>query len=72
MALHSDKHLATLIEETASPGGTTIYGLHQLELGGVRGTLMNAVEAATTRSNELTCKCLLQFLNLKCTDSVRC
>jgi len=54
MALHSDKHLATLIEETASPGGTTIYGLHQLELGGVRGTLMNAVEAATTRSNELS------------------
>jgi pyrroline-5-carboxylate reductase len=36
-----------------SPGGTAITGLHTLEHGGVRTTLMNAVEAATRRSREL-------------------
>ena len=33
-----------------SPGGTTISGLHTLEAGGLRTTLMNAVEEATKRS----------------------
>jgi pyrroline-5-carboxylate reductase len=36
-----------------SPGGTAIAGLHTLEKGGLRTTLINAVEAATTRSMEL-------------------
>jgi pyrroline-5-carboxylate reductase len=36
-----------------SPGGTAITGLHTLENGGLRTTLMNAVEAATRRSREL-------------------
>ncbi len=36
-----------------SPGGTTISGIHELEKGGLRATLMNAVEAATKRSMEL-------------------
>jgi pyrroline-5-carboxylate reductase len=36
-----------------SPGGTTIAGIHELEKGGVRASLMNAVEAATKRSVEL-------------------
>jgi len=36
-----------------SPGGTAIAGLHTLEGGGLRTTLMNAVEAATARSKEL-------------------
>ena len=35
------------------PGGTAIAGLHTLEAGGLRTTLMNAVEAATKRSREL-------------------
>ena len=36
-----------------SPGGTTISGIHELEKGGVRASLMNAVESATKRSIEL-------------------
>ncbi len=36
-----------------SPGGTTISGIHELEKGGLRASLMNAVEAATRRSMEL-------------------
>ncbi len=36
-----------------SPGGTTISGLHTLEEGGLRTTLMNAVEIATQRSEAL-------------------
>ena len=36
-----------------SPGGTTIAGVHELEKGGIRASLMNAVEAAAKRSMEL-------------------
>jgi pyrroline-5-carboxylate reductase len=36
-----------------SPGGTTIAGIHELEKGGIRASLMNAVESATKRSIEL-------------------
>ncbi len=36
-----------------SPAGTTAAGLHQLELGGVRGAVLSAVQAATERSREL-------------------
>jgi len=53
MLLESGRNPAELINIIASPGGTTIAGLHALESGGFRGTLMNAVEAATNRSREL-------------------
>jgi pyrroline-5-carboxylate reductase len=36
-----------------SPGGTAIAGLHTLESGGLRRTLIDAVEAATLRSEAL-------------------
>ena len=36
-----------------SPGGTAIAGLHTLEEGGLRTTLINAVETATKRAREL-------------------
>jgi len=42
-----------LKNRVTSPGGTTIAGLHALEKGSLRATLMNAVEKATLRSKEL-------------------
>lgn len=53
MALESDLHPGALRDQVTTPGGTTIAGLHELELGGVRASLMSAVEAAAERSFEL-------------------
>ena len=53
MVLTTDQHPAQLKDAVASPGGTTIAGLHELERGGLRAALMNAVLAATVRSQEL-------------------
>lgn len=53
MVLESGQHPARLKDQVASPGGTTIAGLHRLEQGGLRAVLMDAVEAATRRSQEL-------------------
>lgn len=49
----SGKHPAQLRSEVCTPGGTTIYGLHTLEQGGVRASTMSAVESATERAKEL-------------------
>jgi pyrroline-5-carboxylate reductase len=53
MVLETQNHPGVLKDMVASPGGTTIAGLHALERGGVRGALMDAVEAATNRAMEL-------------------
>jgi pyrroline-5-carboxylate reductase len=53
LAWESKKHPGELKDMVTSPGGTTISGLHTLEAGGLRTTLMNAVQAATKRSIEL-------------------
>ncbi|KNA12919.1 hypothetical protein SOVF_122060 [Spinacia oleracea] len=54
MAVNSGKHPAQLKDDVASPGGTTIAGIHELEKGGFRGTLINAVVAAAKRGHELS------------------
>lgn len=53
MVLETQSHPGVLKDMVASPGGTTIAGLHALERAGVRGALMDAVEAATRRAIEL-------------------
>lgn len=53
LVLSGDKHTGQLKDMVTSPGGTTIAGIRVLEEGGIRGTLMAAVEAATLRSQAL-------------------
>jgi len=53
MALETGEHPGRLKDRVTSPGGTTIAGLHALERGRLRASLMDAVEAAATRSQEL-------------------
>ncbi|MGZ8833746.1 MAG: pyrroline-5-carboxylate reductase, partial [Thermoanaerobaculia bacterium] len=53
LLLETNEHPGRLKDMVTSPGGTAITGLHTLEHGGLRTTLMNAVEAATRRSREL-------------------
>ena len=53
LLLETGEHPGRLKDMVTSPGGTTIAGLHTLESGGLRHTLMNAVEVATRRATEL-------------------
>jgi pyrroline-5-carboxylate reductase len=53
MVLETGEHPGALKDAVASPGGTTIEGIHELEKGKLRGTVMNAVRAATEKSKKL-------------------
>jgi pyrroline-5-carboxylate reductase len=53
LLIDTGEHPGMLKDKVTSPGGTAIAGLHTLEAGGLRTTLINAVEAATHRSAEL-------------------
>jgi len=54
MVLSTGQHPGALKDAVTSPGGTTIAGLHALEQGGLRGTLIDAVQSATERAHELS------------------
>jgi pyrroline-5-carboxylate reductase len=53
LLLETNEHPGQLKDRVTSPGGTSIAGIHTLEQGGLRTTIMDAVEAATNRSCEL-------------------
>jgi len=53
MVLETGQHPGALKDMVASPGGTTIEGVHELEKAGVRGALMKAVRAAAEKSKSL-------------------
>jgi pyrroline-5-carboxylate reductase len=53
LLIETGTHPGQLKDQVTSPGGTAIAGLHTLEAGGLRTTLINAVEAATRRAKEL-------------------
>ena len=53
LLLDTGEHPGRLKDMVTSPGGTAIAGLHTLESGGLRRTLIDAVETATNRSAQL-------------------
>jgi pyrroline-5-carboxylate reductase len=53
LLLETGEHPGRLKDMVTSPGGTAIAGLHTLEAGGLRRTLIDAVESATKRALEL-------------------
>ena len=53
MVLETREHPAVLKDRVTSPAGTTIAGMRQLEICGVRAAMFEAVMAAANRSREL-------------------
>jgi len=53
MVLETGQHPGALKDQVTSPGGTTIEGVHELEKGKLRATVINAVRAATEKSKKL-------------------
>ena len=62
LLLETKEHPGQLKDKVTSPGGTSIAGIHTLEQGGLRTTIMDAVEAATNRSRELGEMTIKNFL----------
>jgi pyrroline-5-carboxylate reductase len=54
MVLETGDHPVALKDAVASPGGTTIAGLSELEKGGFRAAVVSAVKAAAKRARELS------------------
>ncbi len=53
LLIETGEHPGVLKDRVTSPGGTAIAGLHTLEAGGLRTTLIDAVVTATERSRQL-------------------
>ena len=54
MAVSTSEHPAILRNRVTSPGGTTAAGLYELERGGARASIINAVVAAALRSKQMS------------------
>lgn len=54
MVLETGEHPARLKDMVATPGGTTVCGLYELEKAGIRAALVKTVESATIRAKELS------------------
>ncbi|MEM2094933.1 MAG: pyrroline-5-carboxylate reductase [Candidatus Bathyarchaeia archaeon] len=54
MVLETGEHPSKLKDLVATPGGTTIHGLYELEKGNLRASCISAVESATKRAKELS------------------
>lgn len=65
LLLESNEHPGQLKDRVTSPGGTSIAGIHTLEQGGLRTTIIDCVEAATIRSKELGEVTIKNFENSK-------
>jgi pyrroline-5-carboxylate reductase len=68
MLIETQEHPGQLRDRVTSPGGTAIAGLATLEQGGLRTTLINAVEVATHRSRELGEIMIKNFTNNNAAD----
>ncbi|MBA7635501.1 Pyrroline-5-carboxylate reductase [subsurface metagenome] len=53
LLLETNKHPGELKDMVATPGGTTITAIHEIESAKLRATLIRAVEAATIKSASL-------------------
>lgn len=53
LLLETNKHPGELKDMVATPGGTTITAIHEIESAKLRATLIRAVEAATIKSKSL-------------------
>ena len=63
LLLETGEHPGRLKDKVTSPGGTAIAALHTIESGGLRTTLINAVEVGTNRSKELGEMMIKNFSN---------
>jgi len=53
LVLETEKHPGELKDMVATPGGTTITAIHEIESAKLRATLITAVEAATLKSRSM-------------------
>ncbi len=54
LVIETGKHPAILKDEVTTPGGTAISAIHVLEAKGLRSVLIDAIVAATQRSQDLS------------------